>query len=43
MLALGSIQPLTETSTRNFPGDKEQLEHKVNNLTANCKPVVYKM
>jgi hypothetical protein len=32
-MALGSTQPLTETSTRNLSGGKGQLVHKANSLT----------
>jgi hypothetical protein len=42
-MALGSTEPLTETSTRNLPGGKGQLAGKADNLTAICKPIVYKM
>jgi hypothetical protein len=42
-MALGSTQPLTEMSTRNFPGDKVWSARKVDNLTAICEPIVYKM
>jgi hypothetical protein len=38
--ALGSIQALTEVSTRNLPGGKAQLAHKADNLTAICEPIV---
>jgi hypothetical protein len=38
--ALGLTQPLTEMSTRNLRGDKGQLAHKTDNLTAICKPNV---
>jgi hypothetical protein len=38
--ALGSLQPLTEMSTRNLPGCKEGLAHKADNLTAICGPTV---
>jgi hypothetical protein len=39
-IALGSTQPLTEMSTRNLPGGKEQRKHKADNLTAICEPIV---
>jgi hypothetical protein len=39
-MAQGSTQPLTEMSTRNFRGGKEQLAHKADNLTAICEPIV---
>jgi hypothetical protein len=42
-MALGSTQPLTEMSTKNLPGSKGWPEHKADNLTAICKPTVYKM
>jgi hypothetical protein len=42
-MALGSIQPLTEMSTRNLPGGKGRPTRKADNLTANCEPIVYKM
>jgi hypothetical protein len=35
---LGSIQPPTEMSTRNFPGDKRRSACKADNPTAICKP-----
>jgi hypothetical protein len=39
-MALGSTQPLTETSTRNFPGGKGRPARKADNLTATCEPIV---
>jgi hypothetical protein len=39
-MAFGSTQPLTEMSTRNLPGGKGQPEHKADNLTAICEPIV---
>jgi hypothetical protein len=42
-IALGSTRPLTETSTRNLPGCKGRPACKADNLTANCKPIFYKM
>jgi hypothetical protein len=36
--ALGSAQPLTEMSTRNFPGDKKQPARMADNLAAICEP-----
>jgi hypothetical protein len=39
-MALGSTQPLTEMSTRNLPGCKEQPARKADNLTAICKLIV---
>jgi hypothetical protein len=42
-MALGSTQPLTEMSTGNLPGGKGRQARKADNLTAICKPIVYKM
>jgi hypothetical protein len=42
-MALESIQPLTEMSTRNLPGGKGQPMRKPDNLIAICEPIVYKM
>jgi hypothetical protein len=39
-MALGSTQPLTEMSTRNFPGGKKRPARRANNLTAICEPIV---
>jgi hypothetical protein len=39
-MALGSTQPLTEFSTRNLPGGKEQLVCEADNLTTICEPIV---
>jgi hypothetical protein len=43
-MALGSTQPLTEMSTRNFPGGggggKGRPARKADNLTAICEPIV---
>jgi hypothetical protein len=39
-MALESTQPLTEMSTRNFPGGKERPVRKGDNLTAICVPIV---
>jgi hypothetical protein len=39
-MALGSTQPLTEMSTRNFPGGKGQPARKANNLTAIAEPII---
>jgi hypothetical protein len=36
-MALGSTQPLTEMSTRNFPGGKGRPALKADNLTALCE------
>jgi hypothetical protein len=38
-MVLGSIQPLTEMSTRNPPGGKERPAPKADNLTAICEPI----
>jgi hypothetical protein len=37
---MGSIQPLTEMSTRNLPRAKGQLVLKADNLTAVCESIV---
>jgi hypothetical protein len=42
-MILGSIQPVTEMSTRNLPGSKGRSAHKADNLTAICKLTVWKM
>jgi hypothetical protein len=39
-MVLGSTQPLTEMSARNFPGGKERPARKADNLTALCEPIV---
>jgi hypothetical protein len=39
-MALGSIQPLTEMSTRKLLGVKERLGLKADNLTAICEPIM---
>jgi hypothetical protein len=39
-MALGSIQPLTEMSTRNFPGDKKRPARRADNLAAIYEPNV---
>jgi hypothetical protein len=41
-MALGLTQPLTEMSTRNLPGSKEQLVHRADNLATICEPNVWK-
>jgi hypothetical protein len=41
-MALGSIQPLTEMSTRSLPEGKVGSARKAD-LTAICEPIVYKM
>jgi hypothetical protein len=39
-IALGSTQPLTESSTRNLPGAKGRLVRKADNLTAIFEPTL---
>jgi hypothetical protein len=39
-MALGSTQPSTKMSTRNFPGGKMRPEHRAHNLAAIYKPNV---
>jgi hypothetical protein len=39
-MALGSTQPLTETSTRNLPGGKGRPARGADNLTAICEAIV---
>jgi hypothetical protein len=39
-MTLGSIQPLTEMSTRKIPGSKGRPARKADNLTAICEPSV---
>jgi hypothetical protein len=39
-MALDSIQPLAEMSTRNLQGDKGRPARKADNLTAICEPIV---
>jgi hypothetical protein len=41
-MALGSIQPLTEMSTRKIPGGggKARPARKADNVTAMCEPIV---
>jgi hypothetical protein len=39
-VAQGSTQPLTEMSTRNLPGGKEQPACKADKLTTICEPIV---
>jgi hypothetical protein len=39
-LALDSTQPLTEMSTRNFPGGKKRPERKTDNFAAIYEPNV---
>jgi hypothetical protein len=43
LMALGSIQPLTEMSTRNLPGGKGRPARGAENLTATCQPTVLKV
>jgi hypothetical protein len=38
-MALESIMPLTEMSTRNLPGDKGRPTRKADNLIAICEPI----
>jgi hypothetical protein len=42
-MALGSTHPLTEISTRNLTGVKGGRRVRLDNLTAICEPIVYKM
>jgi hypothetical protein len=39
-MALGSAQPPTEMSTKNFPGGKGRPAPGADNLTAICEPIV---
>jgi hypothetical protein len=39
-MALGSTQPLTEMSTKNFLGGEGRPARKADNLTAICEPIV---
>jgi hypothetical protein len=39
-MALGSIQPLTEMSTKNLPGGKEWPVREADNLTTTCERIV---
>jgi hypothetical protein len=39
-MALGSTQPLTEMSIRNFRGGKKRLAIRADNLAAICEPNV---
>jgi hypothetical protein len=41
-LILGSIQHLTEMSTRNFPGRKKRPARRTDNLAAICEPNIWK-
>jgi hypothetical protein len=38
-MVLGSIQPLTEMSTKNLPLGKGQLARKAENLSTICEPI----
>jgi hypothetical protein len=40
-MALGSTQPVTEMSTRNFPGGKKRPAHRADNLAAIYEPNVW--
>jgi hypothetical protein len=42
-MALGSTQPLTETSFMNLPKGKGRPVRKADNLTAICEPIIWKM
>jgi hypothetical protein len=42
-MALRSIQPLTEMSTKNLPVGKEWPVRKADNFTAICEPIVWKI
>jgi hypothetical protein len=42
-MALGSIQPLTEMSTRNILGGNGRPARRADSLTAIYEPIVYKM
>jgi hypothetical protein len=41
-MALGSTQPLTKMSTRNFPGGKKRPAHRADNFTAIYQPNISK-
>jgi hypothetical protein len=41
-MALGSTQPLTEMSTKDFPGSGERPARKADNLTTTCELIVRK-
>jgi hypothetical protein len=41
-MALGSTQPLTEMSTKNFPGGKKRPAPSADNFTAICEPNFWK-
>jgi hypothetical protein len=38
-----SIKPLTEMSTKNFPGNKAWTARKADNLIAICEPIFWEM
>jgi hypothetical protein len=38
-MALGSAQPVTEMSNRNFPGGKRQRACEAGNISAICEPL----
>jgi hypothetical protein len=42
-MALRSTKPVTEMNTRNPPGGKGRSARKVDNFTAICEQIVYKM
>jgi hypothetical protein len=42
-MALRSVQPITEISTRNLPGGKKRPARRADNLAAICEPIVQKM
>jgi hypothetical protein len=42
-MVLGLTQPLTEMSTRNFPGGKERPMSKADNIIAICEKIVLRM
>jgi hypothetical protein len=39
-MTLGSIQPLTEMSTKNLPGGKRGPARKAENFTVICEPII---
>jgi hypothetical protein len=42
-MTLGSTQTLTEISTKNLPGGKGRPAREINNVTAICEPIFYKI
>jgi hypothetical protein len=42
-IALGSTQPLTDMSIRNFPAGKKRPARRADNLAAICEPNVWKL